>query len=105
MLLSSGEGVWLSKVVLSPARHAVTSAALVAWPNLLLACSLAHRYATSRATQYKWLVKKYFAVWWRSPNYSERLAGWHAAASMQQLNCRGRMRGPHAAALPGWQPG
>lgn len=40
-------------------------------PATLASCSLPQRYATRRSTQYGWLIKKYVAVWWRSPNYSE----------------------------------
>lgn len=33
--------------------------------------ALAGRYATSRRTQRAWLIRRFFAIYWRSPNYSE----------------------------------
>lgn len=47
---------------------------------------LASRWATSLSTQRAWLVRRFFAVYWRMPEYSECTAVLHASQK-----CRGHL--------------
>lgn len=58
---------------------------------------LPSRWATSMATQRRWLLWRAFAVYWRSPQYSEWHQPAHASARGQQqlVQCFSLMPAPH----------